>query len=203
VIQCALNGGYGKDDHPEVPVTVAQLVADAAACWASGAASVHFHPRREWDGAPSLAAPSHDAAVAAIRRHVPQLEISCSTAEGIDLGGAADRVAAVHAWGSPPDVVSLNLVETGAIELGSALIERGIGIEAGVFTLDAAGALLDAPWAAAVHRVLVEVIYEHDDRGRRAGPSDRCTGGCARTAAVMAWRRPRDVGRGRCWYRRW
>jgi hypothetical protein len=60
--------------------------------------------------------------------------------------------------------VSLNLAEDGAIELGSALVDRGIGIEAGVWTLEDADALLAAPWAEHVHRVLVEVVHEHDDR---------------------------------------
>lgn len=163
MIQCALNGGYGRDDHPEVPVTLEQLVADAVACRRSGAGSVHLHPRRPADGTESLAAESHDAVVAAIHAAAPGLEISCSTAEDIDLGGAVDRVEAVRAWTSPPDVVSLNLAEDGSVELGSALVEQGIGIEAGIFTLDDADALLAAPWATAVHRVLVEVIYEHDD----------------------------------------
>jgi beta-keto acid cleavage enzyme len=36
-------------------------------------------------------------------------------------------------------------------------------IEAGVFTLADADALLVAPWAGAVHRVLVETIYEPND----------------------------------------
>jgi len=163
MVQCALNGGYGREDHPDVPVTLEQLVDDAVACRAAGAASVHLHPRRPSDGVESLAAETHDAVVAAIRAAVPDLEISCSTQEDIDLGGAGDRIAAVRAWTSPPDVVSLNLVEQGAIELGSALLECGIGIEAGVFTLDGADALLAAPWASAVHRVLVEAIFEHDD----------------------------------------
>lgn len=35
--------------------------------------------------------------------------------------------------------------------------------EAGVFTLDGAARLLAAPWAPQITRVLVEVIYEHDD----------------------------------------
>jgi uncharacterized protein (DUF849 family) len=74
-----------------------------------------------------------------------------------------DRIEAIRAWRHPPDVVSLNLVEEGAVELGGALLERGIGIEAGVFTLADADRLLDAPWAAEVHRVLVEVIFEHDE----------------------------------------
>jgi uncharacterized protein (DUF849 family) len=163
MIQCALNGDYGRADHPDVPVTLEELVADAVACQAAGAASVHLHPRRPDDGTPTLAAPVHDAVVAAIRRAAPALEISCSTHAGLDLGGAHDRIAAIRAWRSPPDAVSVNLVEEGAIELGSALLERGVGIEAGVFTLADADALLAAPWAERVHRVLVETIYEHDD----------------------------------------
>ena len=63
----------------------------------------------------------------------------------------------------PADVVSLNLAETGSIDLGSALLELGIGIEAGIFDLTDAGALLAAPWAGQVMRVLVETIFEHDD----------------------------------------
>jgi uncharacterized protein (DUF849 family) len=164
MIQCALNGSYTRDDHPDVPVTLDEIVADAVACQAAGAASVHFHPRRPDDGRESLAADVHDAVVAAVRAAAPGLELSCSTQEDIDLGGVRDRVAAIRAWADPPDLVSLNLAEDGAIELGAALLDRGIGIEAGVFTLEGADALLAAPWAERVHRVLVEVIYEHDDR---------------------------------------
>jgi uncharacterized protein (DUF849 family) len=163
MIQCALNGDYGPEDHPDVPVTLEQLVADSVACHAAGAMSVHLHPRRAADGVESLAPGTHDAVVAAVRVAVPSLEISCSTQEDIDLGSAADRSAAVKRWKSPPDVVSLNLSEAGAIELGSTLLGCGIGIEAGVFTLDGADALVAAPWAKSVHRVLVEVIFEHDD----------------------------------------
>jgi uncharacterized protein (DUF849 family) len=163
LVQCALNGGYTRDDHPAVPVTLEELVTDANRCHAAGAASVHLHPRRPHDGVETLAADAHDAVVRAIRAAVPGLEISCSTAVGIDLGAAADRIEAVSAWRTPPDVVSLNLSEPGAMELGAALLERGIGIEAGVFTLEDADALLDAPWASSVHRVLVETIFEHDD----------------------------------------
>jgi len=163
MIQCALNGDYGPRDHPDVPVSLEQLVRDAVACHEAGAGSVHLHPRRPGDGIESLAAEVHDAVVGAVRAAAPGLEISCSTQEGIDLGDASDRVAAVRSWATPPDVVSLNLAEVGVIELGSALLELGIGIEAGVFTLGGADALLSAPWGHRVRRVLVEVIYEHED----------------------------------------
>lgn len=162
MIQCALNGGYTRDDHPAVPVTLEQLVSDALACSEAGARSVHLHPRRPGDGVETLAAEPHDAVVTALREAVPGLEISCSTAESIDLGGAPDRVVAVRAWTSPPDAVSVNLSEAGAVELGEALLVLGIGIEAGVFTLADADRLLQAPWAGAVRRVLVETIFEHE-----------------------------------------
>jgi uncharacterized protein (DUF849 family) len=163
MIQCALNGDFGPRDHAEVPVTLEDLVCDARACWEAGAASVHLHPRRASDGVESLAGDTHDAVVAAVRGAVPGLEISCSTQEDIDTGEAVDRVEAVRWWRTPPDAVSLNLSEAGSIELGHVLLDCGIGIEAGVFTLADADVLLGAPWAERVHRILVEVIFEHDD----------------------------------------
>jgi uncharacterized protein (DUF849 family) len=144
-------------------VTLDELVADASACQAAGASSVHLHPRRPGDERESLAAEVCDPVVAAIRAAAPGLEISLSTAETIALDGAADRIEAVSSWRTAPDVVSLNLAEEGSIELGSALLERGIGIEAGLFELDDAEALLAAPWRDRIRRVLVETIFEHDD----------------------------------------
>lgn len=163
MIQVALNGDRPRGAHPALPVTLQELVADAAACLAAGAASVHLHPRRPADGVQSLAAEVCDPVVEAIRAAAPGLEISLSTSELIALDGAADRIEGISAWSTPPDLVSLNLAEEGSIELGSALLERGIGIEAGVFDLGDADALLVAPWAGEVTRVLVETVFEHDD----------------------------------------
>jgi len=187
MVQCAMNGGWTRRDHPAVPVTLEEIVADAVACWNAGAASVHFHPRREADGVETLAAAEHSAVVAAVRAAAPGLEISCSTQQDIDRGGAADRAEAIKAWTSPPDVVSLNLEEAGAIELGALLLERGIGIEAGLFTPADAERLLGAPWATHVRRVLVEVIYEQD-------PDD------AVALAHAIDERVADLGRPRLWH---
>lgn len=188
LIQCALNGRRSPTEHPAVPVTPAELAADAVACWAAGARSVHLHPRRPEDGRESLAAGSHDAAVVAVRTAAPELELSCSTQEDIDLGAAPTRCDAVRAWTHPPDLVSLNLAQGDALELGPALLERGIGIEAGVFSLRDADALLAAPWAAQVRRVLVEIIDEEDD------------GDAAVTAAREIDARVAPLGRPRLWH---
>lgn len=163
MIQVAQNGDRRPGAHPALPVTLEELVADASACRAAGAASVHLHPRRPSDGEQSLAAAVCDPVVAAIRSVAAELEISLSTSGLIALDGAADRIEAVCAWRTPPDLVSVNLSEEGSIELGYALLERGIGIEAGIFDLADADALLSAPWAGQVTQILVETIFEHDD----------------------------------------
>ena len=163
MIQVAQNGDRPPSAHPAVPVTLQELVVDATACLRAGATSVHLHPRRPTDGVQSLAAEVCDPVVAAIRAAARELEISLSTSALIALDGATSRIEAVARWQTPPDVVTLNLAEEGSIELGLALLERGIGIEAGIFDLDDAAALLGAPWAERVTRVLVETIFEHDD----------------------------------------
>lgn len=60
---CA-NGGRGRDQHPGVPLTPAELAASAAAAIAAGAEAVHIQPRGA-DGRESLRAADIGAAVAA------------------------------------------------------------------------------------------------------------------------------------------
>ena len=45
-IMVAPNGArLGKADHPALPVTIAEIVACAAACWHAGAGGIHAHVR--------------------------------------------------------------------------------------------------------------------------------------------------------------
>ena len=66
LLQAALNGPFGKDVHPALPVSAAELARDAAACVAAGAHAIHLHPR-DADGAERLEAHVVDAVVAAVR----------------------------------------------------------------------------------------------------------------------------------------
>ena len=54
-IKACLNGKRGRDEHPGVPVTPAELAASAAAAVAAGAEAVHLHARGA-DGAESVLA---------------------------------------------------------------------------------------------------------------------------------------------------
>ncbi len=49
-LEVALNGPWGKRRHPDLPVTVAKIVADGIACVEAGAAILHVHPYDEATG---------------------------------------------------------------------------------------------------------------------------------------------------------
>jgi uncharacterized protein (DUF849 family) len=130
VLQACLNGDR---DDPGVPRTPEELARDAAECVAAGAASIHVHAR-DGDGAESLEPADVAAAVHALRLAVPRAELSLSTGLWITAGDVDARTRAIAGWTERPDLVSVNLSEEGWPELALLLAERGIGIEAGVWT---------------------------------------------------------------------
>ncbi len=68
LIMVAPNGArHGKDAHPALPVTEAELVETAIACQAAGAGAIHIHVRDE-AGRHVLDAGRYNSAVPAIRR---------------------------------------------------------------------------------------------------------------------------------------
>jgi len=154
MIKACLNGGRSQSDHAAVPLTPEKLAADAAACADAGAGAVHVHPR-DADGAETLAPAAVDPAVAAIRGVVPGLPVGVTTGAWI-APSVADRLAAIRSWTVLPDFASVNVHEDGALEVADALAERGIGVEAGVWTVAAAAAY--AEWTVPCLRILVECM---------------------------------------------
>ena len=55
LIQACLNGGTTRAEHPAVPLTPAELAAEARAAAAAGAQAFHLHPR-DPSGAQTLVA---------------------------------------------------------------------------------------------------------------------------------------------------
>jgi uncharacterized protein (DUF849 family) len=150
-----LNGGRARAEHPAVPLTPAELAADAVAVRQAGAFAVHLHPR-DSAGAQTLAARSCDAAVAGIRAAAPRLPVGLSTAEEIDPDPFA-RAAAVSSWRQRPDFVSVNLAELGWPGIVRAALRAGIAVEAGLATPADAEELARGPFTHQVLRALVEV----------------------------------------------
>ena len=133
MLQACLNGFRGPDYSPAVPLTPEALARDAATCLAAGANEFHVHPRSA-GGLESFAADDIGAALKAIRASVAGVPVGISTREGI-IADPAARQRAFSAWQVLPDYVSVNLSEVDAPEVIRLMLQRGIGIEAGLATV--------------------------------------------------------------------
>lgn len=154
LLQAALNGPFTKTEHSAMPVSVEELARDAAACVDAGARAIHLHPR-DAEGHERLDAEVVDAVVTEVRE-------ACGVPVGVTTGAwlEADpqrRLELVRAWRAP-DYTSVNLSEPGATEIMEALIQAGVGIEAGVWTVEDAERLAASGLGGEVTRILVEPV---------------------------------------------
>jgi uncharacterized protein (DUF849 family) len=149
-IKAPLNGGRG---HP-APVTPRELAAAAADAIEAGAFAIHIHPRKA-DGSESLQAADVDAAIGAIREVVPEAQIGVTTGAWIE-SDAAKRCALVKSWMQIPDFASVNMHESGAIEVAELLLERGVAIEMGLASVEAAELMMSSKLWKRAERVLLE-----------------------------------------------
>lgn len=154
LVKACLNGGRRRAEHDAVPITPEQLAVDARAAVEAGAAALHVHPRGS-DERETLEAAGCGRAITAIRRACPGVPIGVSTAAWIAPDPGA-RVALIASWTVLPDFASVNFSEAGAAEVGRALLRAGIGIEAGLWSLDDVHALIASGLAGECVRVLVE-----------------------------------------------
>ncbi len=151
-LQAALNGDRTKAAHAATPVSVEELAQDAAACVAAGARAIHLHPR-DPEGRETLEAGIVDEAVTKVRD-------ACGVPVGVTTSAEIEpdperRLELARAW-RVPDYTSVDLSEAGATEVMEALIEVGVGIEAGVWTVEDAERLAASGFGGRVTRILVE-----------------------------------------------
>jgi uncharacterized protein (DUF849 family) len=153
MLQACLNGQRSREQHPAVPLTPAELAADAGRALAAGASELHVHPRLA-GGRDTVEPDVVAATVRAIRAACPGVPLGVTTGLWTTDGDAARRHACVEAWEELPDYASVNLFEPGSAELCALLARRGVGVEAGVWRLADARVLLERGLAPL--RVLVE-----------------------------------------------
>jgi uncharacterized protein (DUF849 family) len=153
MLQACLNGQRSRTGHAAVPLTPAELAADAERALAAGAAELHVHPRAP-GGRDTVEPEVAAATVRAIRAACPGVPLGLTTGLWTTGGDAECRHACVEAWEELPDYASVNLFEPGSPELCALLARRGVGVEAGVWTLDHARLLVERGLAPL--RVLVE-----------------------------------------------
>lgn len=112
MIQVALNGGRSRHEHPDVPLTPADVVADAAACFRAGAAVAHLHARGRDETASGDEAAWYAEAIRDVRAAAPGMLVSLTSfrPEGVPVERVVsmlDRLAITD--GTRPDAITVNL----------------------------------------------------------------------------------------------
>ena len=157
IVQACINGARPKEFHPALPLTKDAMIADAIECIAAGAAELHIHPR-DADGNEGL---SHvDKLVGGIRDAFPGSLVGVSTGAWIE--GDVDRTKErINQWTRRPDYASVNLSEQDAPAIFALLETKGIGIEAGLATVEDAARFVTLPQRHRVFRVLFEIEMQN------------------------------------------
>ncbi|MDX1380592.1 MAG: 3-keto-5-aminohexanoate cleavage protein, partial [Xanthomonadales bacterium] len=107
VVICAPNGArMGRDRHPAVPLTPAELAEAARALVDAGVSVLHLHVR-DAHGRHSLAVADYRAALTAIRAAVGKALVLQVTTEAAGRYSRAEQMALVSAL--RPEAVSLAL----------------------------------------------------------------------------------------------
>ncbi|MFE5735118.1 3-keto-5-aminohexanoate cleavage protein [Streptomyces sp. NPDC056528] len=157
MLQVCLNGVRSRSEKQWIPLSPRELAAEAVRAVEAGAEDLHLHPRGD-DGLDSLEPGVIAGAVDAVRAAVPG-----GVRVGVTTGAWAvpdpgKRVELIRSWTVLPDHASVNWHEEGAGAVADALLERGIGVEAGVWS-GTGGARRFRAWPSAhrVLRVLAEV----------------------------------------------
>jgi uncharacterized protein (DUF849 family) len=164
LLKACLNGARRPGEHPALPVTPSALARDAVAVRAAGADAVHLHVK-DADGSDTLDGAALADVLAAVRGAAPGLPVGVTTGAWAEPDPAA-RVAAIGAWPVTPDFASVNWHEDGAEEVAAALLDRGIGVEAGLWHSRAIQAWLASPLRDRCLRVLVELPDRPDQPAR-------------------------------------
>lgn len=156
LIQVALNGGTSRAEHASVPLTPAELAAEARAAQLAGAGAFHMHPR-DAAGAQTLEPEYVLASVAAVRA-ATGLPVGVTTGIWTVDGDTRRRLELVAGWAGAdrPDYASINMNEPGTEALADLLTSLGIGIEAGVWTADDARVLGASSFLDRIQWVLIE-----------------------------------------------
>ncbi len=161
MVQVCLNGARGAVDGWMVPVSPGALADAAVEAVAAGATDVHLHPKSPC-GHDTLSPRVLAVTLDAIRARV-SVPVGVTTGAWAEPEPAA-RLERVRGWTVLPDHASVNWHEPGAEEVAAALLDRGVGVEAGIWSgTDGAARFAVSPLRSKVLRVLAEVTDADPD----------------------------------------
>lgn len=128
-LEAALNGPWGRDRQPLIPLSVAEIVAEGIACAEAGAAIIHVHSRDPDTGVQRDDADLYAAIIEGIRARV-----DCIVYPTLPLAGAAgheagDSVAA--RFEAVEELARRGLLEWSVVDPGSVNFIRDDDLAAG------------------------------------------------------------------------
>jgi uncharacterized protein (DUF849 family) len=158
MLQVTPNGPWGKDVHPNMPVSLNELLVELRDCFEAGARGVHLHVRDE-SGAETL----HPSAVNETCRRVRELaaEIGLSVEIGLTTGAwiapdLTNRVSMVREW-EEVDCATVNVCEDGFEHVMSTMLEVGIGVDVGLWAPAELDRLVQSGMLPRAQRVSIEL----------------------------------------------
>ncbi|MFC9509205.1 3-keto-5-aminohexanoate cleavage protein [Streptomyces sp. NPDC057002] len=155
MVQVCLNGTRGAADGTAVPLSPETMAESAAEAVAAGATDVHVHPKTPC-GRDTLSPRVLAVTLEAIRARV-SVPVGVTTGAWAEPDPAA-RLDRVRGWSVLPDHASVNWHEPGAEEVAAALLDLGVGVEAGIWSgTDGAERFAASRLGPKVLRVLAEV----------------------------------------------
>ncbi|CAL2061652.1 hypothetical protein FSY75_21680 [Streptomyces sp. TR1341] len=156
MVQACLNGSRTAEHGAAVPMSPKDLARSAADAVAAGATEIHVHPKCPC-GHDSLSPRVLTPVLDALRERVA-VPIGVTTGAWAEPDPAA-RLARVRSWSPLPDFASVNWHEPGAEELAALLLERGVAVEAGIWSgTDGAARFTASALGPRALRVLAEVM---------------------------------------------
>jgi uncharacterized protein (DUF849 family) len=155
LLEVCVNGPRRPEEHPALPITPGQVAADVTAVAAAGADAAHLHVK-DANGDDTLDPDALADLLQHLRRSAPALPVGVTTGAWA-MPDPVAREAAVRSWRVLPDFASVNWHEDGADEVAAALLEQGVGVEAGLWHREAVAAWIDSPHRDYCPRVLIEL----------------------------------------------
>lgn len=138
MLKAAINGNRNSDHHPRLPFSAEQAALEGLRCVEAGADAIHVHVWNNQVKLEESLAPDDVADfLSEIRKLIPNTPVGISTGAWI-VPNFGERLELIKAWEVLPDFVSLNVDEDGFEQVAEILLDKAIGIEAGIFDSDAA-----------------------------------------------------------------
>jgi uncharacterized protein (DUF849 family) len=158
MLQVTPNGGWSRDVHPSMPVTIPQLLDELRSCFRAGADGVHVHAR-DASGSETL----DPAIVEETCRQVRNVaaEVGVAAEIGLTTGAwieprIAERIAMIRDW-QGVDCATVNLSEDGFEQVMGAMLDVGIGIDVGIWAPVELDRLVSSGMLDRVQRISIEL----------------------------------------------